>query len=381
MRRMSRRDFLKGTLAAGFLLLALGQLPIMGPVAAATGRKKSKHAQTPALGPRWVWCQPIRGDWMYPRYSQSEMVERLGQFSRIDVLHRAVDQGFAKYAYVTLPGTDTQVPQYFTVSSLANTVKPWIKALRDSFPGTKVIGRISCGMLGYQSGRGLDPSDPDLQTPFQGFPSTPSPYDMRQAPGCISWLVDWGIRYYDNLGVDGIWYDNTKLLLHQSASNWDKVYSGIHEATGDSFWVSTNTSSTLKGMMDSVENNVGKLDVCDLAESVDWAAVEDSALALGDLPSPQTPLTLHLDYPKTMGKFAAVQQYGSTLSSPCLDFDQRAQYVRFFASDMQAKGYYFEWPVLAGDPGYGYDSIADTDPTGSDTNLFDQIVQAVNSLP
>jgi len=318
---------------------------------------------------------------MYPQYSQSDVIGFLNRFSRIDVLHRAVDQGFAKFPFVPLPGTGVMVPQYFTVSSLAETVKPWIQGLRDSFPEAKIIGRLSCGMLGYQSGQGLDPSDPTLQSPFQGFPSSPSPYDMRDSPGCIPWLVDWGIRYFDNLGVDGIWYDNTRLLLHQSASNWDRVYSEIHAATGDSFWVCSNTHSTLKGLMDTVENDLGDTDVCSTTESVNWGVVESEAVALGDLPAPQTPLTLHLDFPNAMGKFAAVQPYGGKLTSPCLDFSKREEYIQFFASDMQARGYFFEWPVLAGDPGYGYDSNADVDPTDPSNNLFAQIVSAVNSLP
>jgi hypothetical protein len=56
-----------------------------------------------------------------------------------------------------------------------------------------------------------------------------------------------------------------------------------------------------------------------------------------------------------------------------MDLSQRETYMRYFSADMGSNGYAFEWPVLAGDPGYGYDSIAD--------GLFPTLVSMVNGLP
>ena len=342
--------------------------PVFSPQRPNTGSPCS-HANTPPLGSRWVWCQPLRGTWKYPQYSQQQLISQLQNFSRIDVLHRAIDQG-DKYVRAPPSGGGTATPQYFTPHSIKNVVIPWVRALRSSFPDTKIIGRLGLNMLRYyKSGQGLDPSDPLLQRPFTSFPSQ---NDMSN-PLCRSWMVNWAIRYWDALGVDGIWYDNlgSRTLLNQTDQYWDEVYCGIHAATGDAFLVCSNSKDSLRGMKDAVENNVIPTDVCPMSETVDWASVRKGALAAGDPLTTQ--LTLHLDYPSSMGSFAPIQQYKKPPSIPCLDLSQRETYMQYFAVDMISNGYAFEWPMLAGDPGYGYDSIAD--------GLFPTLLSAVNGLP
>jgi hypothetical protein len=294
---------------------------------------------------RWVWCQPIRGTWLYPQYTPDDLISYLSQM-KFDLLHRGIDQG----DNATAPETE-----YFTnAEDSLPTVKSWVNLVKSQL-GVRMIGRLSA-----QLNIGLDPSDPSLRENLpQAVTVDLSSEDYQE------FLINWALRYYDNLGVDGIWYDNVDptSIPNSTPDNWDTVYDGIHDKLGNNFIMQTNSVASLIGRRDYIENNPGVSNVLAMQETIDWSSIQEQAAAQNGGSSP--PMTMHFDYPNAMGAFGCVG--GAT---QCLTLQQRIDYLNFIYQDSLNNNYIFEWPVLAGNPGVGYDSIAD--------GTFDTIVENVN---
>jgi hypothetical protein len=335
------------TVADLYLTRALGGFSTPSSLSSSSLSSASSSTGNVAVGKRWIWCQPIRGTWKYPQYTQDALIGRLAQM-KFDVLHRGIDQG----SNATVPESD-----FFTSSpDSLPVVKKWVNAVKSQL-GVKIMGRLSA-----QLDQGLDPKDTSLKSTL----SNPPQPDLGSS-GYREFLIDWALRYYDTLGVDGIWYDNVNpnKISNSTAENWDAVYFGIHDKVGGGFIVQTNTSASLIGRRDYIENNPGAGDVLAVQDTIDWNGIRQNAAAQNGGTAP--PMTMHFDYPKTMGAFGCVAG-----AAKCLSLQQRIDYLNFIRGDSVKNDYIFEWPVLSGDPGSGYDSMKD--------RTFDTIVQNVNML-